>query len=120
MLIRQEKVSEEYLKEHGEVKTVDEGTLSRLMEMVKNDDEIFMSAFHNSFPAFLEKLRVIHPAIVPSEIEFCALLKLNLSTKDIARYKNIEPKSVQNKKYRIRKKLNIPDDVDIYFWFNKF
>lgn len=116
----QEKASEHYLNEHPQVKTVDEATLSRLMEMVKNDEDVFMPAFHSHFPSFLEKLRAIHPAIVPSEIEFCALLKLNLSTKDIARYKNIEPKSVQNKKYRIRKKLNIPDDVDIYFWFNKF
>ncbi|WP_181369459.1 LuxR C-terminal-related transcriptional regulator [Flavobacterium album] len=119
-LSRQEKVSEEYLKEHSDVTMVDEATLSRLIEMVKNDDQAFMAAFYNCFPLFLEKLRDIHPTIVPSETEFCALLKLNLSTKDIARYKNIEPKSVQNKKYRIRKKLNVPDDVDIYFWFNKF
>ncbi|WP_294818338.1 hypothetical protein [uncultured Flavobacterium sp.] len=120
LLSRQEQVSEEYLKGHAEIATVDDAALSRLIEMVKADDDAFMASFHSYFPAFMEKLREIHPSIVPSEIEFCALLKLNLSTKDIARYRSIEPKSVQNKKYRIRKKLNIPDDVDIYFWFNTF
>ncbi|WP_159447506.1 tetratricopeptide repeat protein [Moheibacter sediminis] len=120
LLLKQEKASEEYLERNTNLKISDEETLSQLVQMAKNNDQAFMPAFHAAFPDFLGKLQSIHSQIVPSEVEFCAFMKLNLSTKDIARYKSIEPKSAQNKKYRIRKKLNIPDDTDIYFWFSTF
>ncbi|MFC3157400.1 helix-turn-helix transcriptional regulator [Chryseobacterium arachidis] len=51
-------------------------------------------------------------------MEFCALLKLKLTTKEIAKYTFIETRTVQNKKYRLRKKLEIPQSVDIYNWID--
>lgn len=119
LLARQEILSEQYLEKHAEIDNVDEKTLSALVKMIEEKDPAFMAAFQNAFPSFLEKIQEIQPQVVPTELEFSALLKLNLTTKDIARFYNIEPKSVQNKKYRIRKKLNIPNEEDIYFWFSK-
>ncbi|MPS74294.1 MAG: tetratricopeptide repeat protein [Chryseobacterium sp.] len=91
---------------------------SMLTELARNSDPAFMFTFEQVFPNFSEKLLKINPELQKSEIEFCALLKLNLSTKDIAKITFIEPRTVQNKKYRIRKRLNIPQSVDIYNWFN--
>lgn len=88
-----------------------------LIEMIRKDDPAFMFAFEKLYPDFSDKLLHIDPTLNKSEIEFCALLKLNLSTKKIAELKFIEIRTVQNKKYRIRKKLNIPPAVDIYNWF---
>lgn len=79
-----------------------------------------MANFVEAFPDFSQKLLSINPKLVQSEIEFCALLKLKIHTKDISVYKNIEVKTVRNKKYLIRKKLNIPDGIDIYQWFEDF
>lgn len=90
-----------------------------LIEIIKNDDPAFMSNFIKFFPEFKDNLLKVNPYLVKSEIEFCALLKLNLSTKEIAQYKFIQPRTVQNKKYRIRKKLNIPKKKDIYNWFDE-
>ena len=90
-----------------------------LIEKFKEDSKEFNDDFNKSFPNFSDRLKSINQTIVESEIEFCSYLKLNFSTKDIAKYKNLSPKTVQNKKYRIRKKLNIPDSEDIYFFFNK-
>ena len=112
-IIKQEKISQQYLEKQLKNQP---GTYSDLIEMVKNNDLAFFSAFKEIFPDFVKKILDINPKMVQSEIEFCALLKLNISTKDIARYKFIEPKTVQNKKYHIRKKLNIPDNMDIYHW----
>jgi len=70
------------------------------------------------FPDFTPKLIKTNPNLNQSDIEFCALLKLKIPTSDIARYKFITIKSVQNKKYLIRKKLDIPKGVDIYNWFS--
>lgn len=91
-----------------------------LLLMLENNDIAFMASFNNVFPSFTNKLLTINPTLAQSEIEFCSFLKLNLSSKEIARIKNIEPKTVQNKKNRIRKRLNIPQNTDIYHWFNNF
>jgi len=93
-------------------------TYHTLIEMVKANDPGFMFAFDQNFPQFSSQLLKINNKLTNSEIEFCALLKLNLSTKEIAKYRFIEHRTVQNKKHRIRKRLNIPSSADIYNWFN--
>jgi DNA-binding CsgD family transcriptional regulator len=45
------------------------------------------------------------------------MLKLRFSSKEIANYTFVQHKSVQQKKYRIRKRLNIPAETDIYDFF---
>lgn len=117
-LMRQELVSQQYLEDVPPF--YDEQSYSELIKMVKNNDPAFLSSFLEKFPKFSEKLLNINRKIVQTEIEFCAYLKLNLSTKEIARYRNIQQKTVQNKKNRIRKKLEIPEEIDIYFWFRQF
>lgn len=89
-----------------------------LIGLIKNNDPAFMFTFEKVYPNFSSYLLKINPQLSKSEIEFCALLKLNLSSKEIANYKFIEPRTVQNKKYRLRKRLNIPSSIDIYIWFS--
>nr|WP_314490365.1 hypothetical protein [uncultured Chryseobacterium sp.] len=93
-------------------------TYNHLIHLLKNKDESFMFAFENIFPQFSGKLLKINPDLQQSEIEFCALLKLKLTTKEIAQYTFIETRTVQNKKYRIRKKLEIPPNDDIYLFID--
>jgi hypothetical protein len=116
ILNKQEKGSNEYLGR--QLIEDNEAIYSKLTEMVKKNDLAFFTLFNETFPGFSKKLLDINPKMVQTEIEFCALLKLNIRTKDIARYKNIEHRTVQHKKYLVRKKLNIPGEVDIYYWFN--
>lgn len=109
---QQEKASQHYLDAISEnPKGLD---YSKLLELLKNHDPAFMFYFNETFPGFASKLEKINPKISASEIEFCALLKLKLPAKDIAKYQYIEHQSVRNKKHIIRKKLNIPKDFDIY------
>ncbi|RYD86529.1 MAG: hypothetical protein EOP54_30230, partial [Sphingobacteriales bacterium] len=89
-----------------------------LLDMIKRDDSSFIYTFEKLFPDFSKKLLDVCPQLVQTEIEFCALLKMKLSTKQIAQFTFIETRTVQNKKHRIRKKLNIPAEVDIYHWFD--
>lgn len=91
---------------------------NNLIILVQNNDPAFMFAFENAFPDFSGKLLKLNPDLQQSEIEFCALLKLKLTTKEIAKYTFIETRTVQNKKYRLRKKLEIPQSVDIYNWID--
>jgi DNA-binding CsgD family transcriptional regulator len=48
-----------------------------------------------------------------NEKRLAALLRLNLSSKEIASILNISPKSVEMNRYRLRKKLGVPSDVGL-------
>ncbi|EJL75795.1 tetratricopeptide repeat protein [Chryseobacterium populi] len=93
-------------------------TYNHLIELLQNKDPSFIFSFENAFPDFSDKLLKKKPELQQSEIEFCALLKMKLTTKEIAKYTYIETRTVQNKKYKLRKKLGIPQNVDIYQWIN--
>lgn len=60
---------------------------------------------------FMDKLEVQFPELTKSEKQMCALLRLQLSSKEIATIKNISTDSVKTLRYRLRKKLNLsPED----------
>ena len=46
------------------------------------------------------------------------MIKLNFSTKEIADYTFVTVRSVQTRKSRMRKRLNIMPEEDIYLWFD--
>ena len=62
---------------------------------------------------FYEKLRQRVPELSATELEICGLIRLNLSSKEIASIRNIEPKSVDMSRWRLRKKLNLKPDDDL-------
>jgi hypothetical protein len=90
--------------------------LKEIIELAVNNNPAFLIKFNEFDPEFSTKLLSMAPKLVASEIEFCALLKLNFETKEIARYTKSSVRAAEGKKYRIRKKLNIPSDQDITIW----
>ncbi|CAI8815715.1 tetratricopeptide repeat protein [Chryseobacterium sp. IT-36CA2] len=106
------------------VKEVETKELSQKLNMVfeeviqlaKNNDVEFLARFQEVYPEFVPKLLKIEPQLLNTELKFCALLFLNFSTKDIATYTFVQPQSIQTRKNRLRKRLNIPSDEDIYVW----
>lgn len=106
-----------YIKRKKKDRSLHTENYKALMELLKQNNSDFMALFEEIYPDFTKKLLNINPELSRSEIEFCTLLKLNLSTKQISQMRFIEVRTVQNRKYRIRKKLNIPSSVDIYNWF---
>jgi DNA-binding CsgD family transcriptional regulator len=63
---------------------------------------------------FYERLSQKSQEITQSEKEFCGLLRLQLSSTEIAILRNITPKAVKMARYRLRKKLHLPSDEDMY------
>ncbi len=53
------------------------------------------------------------PDLTENEKRLSALLRLNLSSKEIATLNNISVKAVEMGRYRLRKKLNLPQDVNL-------
>lgn len=80
----------------------------------QNDDwEMFKEAFNNADRKFLKKLKKAHPNLSPNDIRLCAYLRLNLSSKEIAPMFNISPRSVEIKRYRLRKKMDLQHDENL-------
>ncbi len=74
----------------------------------QNDDwELFQEAFNNADSAFLKNLKALHSNLSPNDLKLCAYLRLNLSSKEIAQLLHISARSVEIKRYRLRKKLNL-------------
>lgn len=68
---------------------------------------LFKKAFENADRDFFKKVKDLHPGLSPNDLKLCAYLRLNLSSKEIAPMLNISPRSVEVKRYRLRKKLNL-------------
>ncbi|UIR54841.1 hypothetical protein LZQ00_11185 [Sphingobacterium sp. SRCM116780] len=93
-------------------------TYEKIVELAAKNSPDFLYRFSEKYPSFINALLTINPELQPSELIFCAYLKLNFSTKVIATYMFITPSAVQNRKNRIRKRLNIPSDGNIYIWIS--
>lgn len=76
---------------------------------INNNDDwtFFQEAFNNADKNFLKKVKSIHPNLTPNDLRLCAYLRLNLTSKEIAPLLNISPRSVEVKRYRLRKKMNL-------------
>lgn len=92
---------------------------NNLIDLAIKNDSSFYLTFLEVYPDFAKKLLDINPTIKASDIEYCAYIKLNLDTKQIAVLKNISVRAVEGKKYRIRKKLDISIDENMYIWLSK-
>ena len=72
-----------------------------------DDWKFFQEAFNNADKDFLKKIGEKHPELTPNDLRLCAYLRLNLSSKEIAPLLNISYRSVEVKRYRLRKKMKL-------------
>ncbi|MEG0927273.1 tetratricopeptide repeat protein [Chryseobacterium sp.] len=119
-MIKQQKIKKKTLKEETEElkNHVQTKMLEEVTELAKKNDSSFLKRFKEVYPDFITALLKINPDLENSELAFCAMLKLHFSSKEIADYTFVQHRSVQQKKYRIRKRLNITGEEDIYVFFD--
>ena len=79
-----------------------------------NDDwHVFEEAFNNADKDFLKKIKSVHPVLTSNDLRLCAYLRLNLSSKEIAPLLNISSRSVEVKRYRLRKKMDLKHESSL-------
>jgi DNA-binding CsgD family transcriptional regulator len=79
----------------------------------RNDWLIFKTHFDTANSDFLEKLREMHNELSPSDLRLCGFLRMNLTSKEIASLLSISLRSVEVKRYRLRKKLHLEHDQNL-------
>lgn len=55
-----------------------------------------------------------HPTITANELKLCAYVRMNISTKEIAQLMNISVRGVEISRYRLRKKLGIGPEKNLF------
>lgn len=83
--------------------------ISTISKNINEEDSwaTFVDAFNNADKDFLKKMKKIHPSLTPNDLRLTAYLRLNLSSKEIAPLLNISVRSVEIKRYRLRKKIDL-------------
>lgn len=74
------------------------------------DDKIineFSVRFQQVHAGFYETLLSKYPELTQNDLKLCAYLRLNMSTKDISELTGISKLTIENARYRLRKKLGI-------------
>jgi ATP/maltotriose-dependent transcriptional regulator MalT len=75
-----------------------------------NNWENFSKYFQEVHKDFNSNVKEKFPEVTPNELRLMSLLKMNLSSKEIANILNISPDGIKKARYRLRKKLNINTD----------
>ena len=82
---------------------------------INNEDDwkFFEEAFNNADKNFLKKIKDLHSELTSNDLRLCAYLRLNLSSKEIAPLLNISVRSVEVKRYRLRKKMDLEHETGL-------
>jgi ligand-binding sensor domain-containing protein/DNA-binding CsgD family transcriptional regulator len=76
-----------------------------------NNFSIYFDQVHNNF---LSTMKAKFPSLSSTDLKLCAYLRLNLTSKEIAQLLNISLKGVEISRYRVRKKLQLSTEVNLY------
>ena len=90
--------------------------LTRLVNKGQNQEKEwadFNVQFESINKNFYSRIRQAYPDISPNDLKICALIKLNLSIKEMAGVLNISPDSVKTARYRLRKKLQLNSEDNL-------
>ena len=89
-------------------------------ESVLDDDwERFTYYFDELHMSFINRLKEKYPDLTTNDHRLCAYLRMNLSTKEIAALSNISPRGVEGSRYRLRKKMDLPNELNLNEFMNE-
>lgn len=79
----------------------------------EDDWALFQENFDLIHEYFFRKLTERYPTLTPGDLRLCALLRLNYSSKEIAKMLNLTLRGVEAARYRLRKKLNLGEEENL-------
>ncbi|MEL7123682.1 MAG: hypothetical protein AAFO07_29840, partial [Bacteroidota bacterium] len=69
---------------------------------------------------FYQNIKGSFPKLTQGDLKLCALIKLNFSSKDMARLMGISVESVHTTRYRLRKKLGLTREINLIEFISDF
>jgi hypothetical protein len=96
------------------IKTLDHAIANKIN--VDSDTQDFFERLDKLSHTFYSKLTHSYPNLSKNEIRLCSLIRLKIESRSIATLQNITLASLNTSRYRLRKKLNLSEDVDLDFF----
>ena len=87
---------------------------------MQDDKNLFNANFEDVHADFLKKLKHDQPSLSADDLKLAAYLRMNLSSKEIAPLFNISIRGLENKRYRLRKKMNLSLDTNLSEFFQNY
>lgn len=82
------------------------------------DWDDFFSHFEEVNQGFLKSLKEKHPDLTSNDVRYISYVYMNLSTKEISLLLNITVEACRKRKERIIKKMNLPEETDLYTYLS--
>ena len=79
----------------------------------EQDQEDFEKLYDQAHGNFFKRLKDDFPQLTPSDLRLCAYLRMNLSSKEIAPLLNISVRGVEERRYRLRKRMQLPPETNL-------
>lgn len=89
------------------------GHLIKENESSETEWKVFEKHFEQAHNNFFKRLLEMYPELTQSDLKLCAFLRMNLSSKEIAPLLNIEVRSVEVRRYRLRKRMHLNTDENL-------
>ncbi len=83
----------------------------------QQDWNLFENSFDEAHENYFRKLKEEYPDLTPNDLKLSAYLRMNMSSKEISSLLNITVRSVELRRYRLRKKLNMEHDKNLVEFF---
>ncbi len=93
--------------------------LKSLITVNKSWDS-FIARFKETDPEFIPRLSKAYPKLTQKDLEFCSLVRINISYKDIANFLQISHESVFKKRYRIAQKMELEKGTEFQQFIIQF
>ncbi len=94
--------------------------LKKLIKSIESENKLdgdweqFKKHFDEVHGDFFKRLHKNYPELTPKDLKLCAYLRINLSTKEIAPLMNISVRGVEIHRYRLRKKLKLSTNENLF------
>ncbi|AZB10170.1 hypothetical protein EG344_15775 [Chryseobacterium sp. G0162] len=92
---------------------IQKDSIDDILRYAREDQPVFLKKYKELYPDLFKKLETIAPELTSDDLKCCAMMHLNFTAKEIAYYTHASIRTVENRKYRIRKKLNVKSSVDL-------
>jgi tetratricopeptide (TPR) repeat protein len=79
----------------------------------KRKEDLYSDQFNAAYPGYFEYLTRTYKDLTTSDLKLCTFLRMNLNTKEIADIMGLSVRSVESRRYRLRKKIQLSKDEDL-------
>ena len=100
--------------------TIEKSELKKILRSLASDERLdkeweqFSTHFNSVHSGFLLLLKNTYPDLSTHDLKVCAYLRMNLSSKEMAKLMSISVRGVEISRYRLRKKLELAPKEDLF------